>query len=323
MKKLIYLVLAIALQTNAFGQDEKMNDIHHLLTITNSNQLGKSMIQNMMNMYKTDYGYEMSEAWDSVSSYLQEGMDELMDSLALIYNNVYSHDEIKQMIQLYQTPIGRKMIETYPIVNQLSMTAGKNWAMAHKDSIESIIAPYVENHPNPNVTYNDFFDADEAYEKAIDYEVRCSKNNNLKIAGSNGYKYNLKINEDQWEQVPNDMINPIADVTFFSKDQSVFCLVIAEKEALTLQQLKAAALYNMSRASDNFKINTAFLKEINGKEMIHVDIDAEIDGENVKYHNLYYSGEWGILQFIVATPQEYYEENSDIIKEVMTGLFVE
>jgi hypothetical protein len=52
-------------------------------------------------------------------------------------------------------------------------------------------------------------------------------------------------------------------------------------------------------------------------------LTCDIQGETFKYYNYYYSGDWGILQFIVFTTKAHYDKNLKNIEGILSGLYVE
>lgn len=52
---------------------------------------------------------------------------ELMQLIAPIYDQHFSHDEIRQMIAFYESPLGKKISETLPQIQQESLEVGQQW----------------------------------------------------------------------------------------------------------------------------------------------------------------------------------------------------
>jgi uncharacterized protein len=323
MKNILLLIIAFLLISSANAQNSKMDDIQKLMDQAGMDNLGNQMVNGYMSIYKNSYGENIPGLWDTLNVIINEGMGDLFDSIAQIYDNVYTHEEIKSMIEIYQTPIGKKMIETMPLVMELSMRAGQNWAMANEENIKERIAPLVEKYAKKEYTFEDFFNPDEQYAYDTPKIVVDSKANNTKTQGSADFKYTLNYDAKKWDVVPNETINEVADLTLMTKNQDVYAMIIAETTNLTIQQLKAAAIYNMSGAADNLNTESIGLREVNGKELLCMKMTCDIQGETFKYYNYYYSGDWGILQFIVFTTKAHYDKNLNNIEGILSGLYVE
>lgn len=323
MKKITLIALAITLFFNANAQNSKMDDIQELMNIAGMDMLGDQIVNGFISMYKTNYGDDIPGLWDSINVIINESLGDLLDSIALIYDRVYTHEEVKSMIEIYQTPIGRKMIETMPVLMELSMQAGQNWATAKTPELEARIAPLVELYTEKEYSFEDFFNSDEEYDTDSPGIITDARSNDTKIHGSPVYKYSVNYNSKKWDILPNETINPVADLTFMSKNQEVYALIIAEPTSLTIQQLKAAAIFNMQNAADDVKTESIGLREVNGKEMLCLRISCNIQGDIYKYYNYYYSGDWGILQFIVFTINENFDKNLKSIEGLLSGLYVE
>jgi len=323
MRKITLLLFAFLWFFNSNAQNSKTDDIRELMEYTGMDKVGDQIVNEYISVNKTDYGENIPGLWDTINVVLNEGLSGLLDSIVLIYDKVYTHDEIKSMMEIYQTPIGKKMIETMPLITKLSMQAGENWASENMKKIKDRIAPLVEKYSKKEYAYDGFYNPNEKYDYDIPKVVVDSKSNNEKVQGGTDYKYYINYNSRKWDKVSNESINPIADLTFITKNQDTYALIMAETSKLTIQQLKASAIYYMSGVYETVNIKSIGLRNVNGKEMLCMKISIEIQGEVYKYYNYYYSGDWGTIQFIVFATNDSYEKNLNNIEELLSGLYVE
>ncbi|HPG34032.1 MAG TPA: DUF2059 domain-containing protein [Lentimicrobium sp.] len=323
MKKIALLLFAFALNSISNGQNSKMDDIRMLLDLTGADKTGNQIASQIISIYKADNSDDIPGVWDTLQVVINEGMGDLIDSIAHIYDKLYTHEEIKSIIEIYQSPAGKKIIETMPVLTELSMKAGQNWATGNIEKIQARIAPLIEKYSGKELTYDDFYNPDEKYDYDTKKKILCAKSNRTMTQGSPEYKYSVHYDAQKWDIVPNETVNPIADLTFSSKNQEVYAVLIAETEIFTIQQLKAAAIYNMSKASKETRTESTGLRNVNGKEMLCMKISCKIDGDTYKYYNYYYAGDWGILQFIVMTTPENYDNNLKDMEDLLSGIFVE
>jgi uncharacterized protein len=322
MKKIIPIIFALLLAGNINAQDSKINEIRELMTTIGIDELCHGIINDLFSSYNLEEEEQIPGLMDTLNVVMDEAINDLMDSIVRIYDKVYTEDEIRQLTAFYQTPIGQRLIETMPLVSQLSMNAGRNWAEANMQKIQDRLAPLTGEQASGDLSYEDLYDPDEVFNEDNPAVVECSKRNNTKLTGSDPYEYSVRYNDKQWSVVPNNTINSLADLSFISQDQKVYALVIAEAPSITLQQLKAAALYNMDKATDNVVCESIGLRKVNGKEVLCMKISADVEGEACIYYNYYYSGDWGVLQFTIFAYKADFQYNEVMIEEMLSGLFV-
>jgi len=111
MKKLSVFLFTIALMLQTSAQNSKMDDIQVLMDYTGMSELSNQMMNSFTAIYRSSYGDEIPGLWDTMNVVLNEGILDLIDSIAEIYHKVYTHEEIKSMLELYQTPIGKRMMK--------------------------------------------------------------------------------------------------------------------------------------------------------------------------------------------------------------------
>jgi hypothetical protein len=322
MKKALLIVLVVYIAVTAGAQDSKKDDIKELMATVGMDELCHQLINSVFATMISDEEAQIPGLTDTLTIIMDEAINDLMDSVALIYDKVYTGDEIKQLIAFYDSPIGRRVIETMPLISELSLSAGRNWAAANTQIIQDRLAPLVGERKSREISYMDFYKPDEEFKEDNPGVIECSGKNNTKVKGSEPYEYYIRYNDNVWSVVASNTINPQADLTFMSRDQKVCAIVIAEASSITLQQLKAAAMYNLEKASDEVTYESIGLRKVNGREVLSIIITAEVGGETYKYYNYYYSGDWGVLQFIVFAYEADFEYNEVMIMEILSGLFV-
>ncbi len=323
MKKLIILLFAFTWMLHANAQQSKMDDIRALMEYTGMSELSVQMMDGFTSIYKNSYGDEIPGLWDTLNIVLNEGIEDLMDSIAHIYDRVYTQEEIQAMIELYQTPIGKRMLETMPMIADMSMQAGQDWAAANESKIVERITPLIEKYAKKEYTFDDFYNPDEVYEYDTPKTISSAISNNTIIQGSPDYRYSIHFDTTQWRVVSNETVNPVADLTLEHKNEEIYAIAIAETSELSMQQLKAAAIFNLSNSADNVKVDPARLREVNGKELLCMKFAFELDDTGFRYYSYYYAGDWGLLQFIVMTTDEFYDQNIESIEELLSGLHIE
>lgn len=125
------LALAIALSTLLVSQPalatdkEKKADIEKLLQATGAADMGKLMLDQLMDSLRTAMKDVPSDYWDEFKK--SADLNELMAEMVPIYDKNFSHAEIKDMLAFYATPTGKKVIKMMPVVTQEAMKAGQRW----------------------------------------------------------------------------------------------------------------------------------------------------------------------------------------------------
>jgi hypothetical protein len=103
----------------------------------------------------------------------------------------------------------------------------------------------------------------------------------------------------------------------------MYALVIAEKEILTLEDLRKAALINMHKVASEVKVRKSVMRKVNGKDVLLLVMDCKIDEHQLTYHNYYYSSDWGMLQYIVFGDKPTMAKQQTQVEALLSGLMVE
>lgn len=134
MKKgILTLVLSVALFYTGFAQDDAFeSDTKELMKIT-SIAAFSDVIDQMGAMVSAD----KKDAFTEEASLTLEGV---IDKLAVIYMEEFTHDEVKDLLAFYATPTGKKMAEKTMILSQKGMGVGQTWGV----ELQGIAGKYVE-----------------------------------------------------------------------------------------------------------------------------------------------------------------------------------
>ncbi len=321
MKKLILIGIIAFSFVFANAQNSKIEDIKLLMTMTKVDSAMISVVKTMFNDI-ANLG-DNSALNDSMVSIMQIGMTALLDSTINIYDKLFTHDDIKQLVAFYRTPLGQKMLVTVPKLMELSMRAGKNWALANGDLIKEKLGGFKKSVTPYKPTYEELYDPNEVFNPDYKMVVKKPSASKETISGSKNFKYKISYNKNDWNNISSEDINSSADLTFTDNTESCVAMVIAENENLSLQELKAAALFNMHDAAQMVTTESLGIREVNGKNMLCMRLTVIIDNEEYKYYNYYYSGSWGILQFVILCPASDFENKIKIIEELLAGIEVE
>jgi len=134
------LLGSLLLAHAALGQDaemsaEKRADIMRLMELTDVEQIRTSLSRQFMGALvgpsDDPAAPEERRVEALVSRVMQEEMaaalPSLLDQIAPLYAEHFTHDEIRGLIDFYSTPLGRKTVEAMPELMQQSSELGMRW----------------------------------------------------------------------------------------------------------------------------------------------------------------------------------------------------
>ncbi|HWM94638.1 MAG TPA: DUF2059 domain-containing protein [Thermoanaerobaculia bacterium] len=130
MKRSILTGLAIVclLTLSAPAQAQrsaKEQDIRRLLLLMGSAELGRQVVEQMFEQFRTSLPDVPTDFWDGM---LKEMEPQKFVELGVpIYDKHFTQEEIRELIAFYETPIGRKLTVKLPVITQESMAAGQKW----------------------------------------------------------------------------------------------------------------------------------------------------------------------------------------------------
>jgi len=113
--------------------------------------------------------------------------------------------------------------------------------------------------------------------------------------------------------------NDAAEVGFIHKEGDIVSLIIAERLEIPLATLKKAAIENARMADRNAKIVHEEKRTVNGKEMLCLTIEAEINDVPFTFFGYYYSGDEGSFQILTWTGRKLFKEAKPEMEEFLNG----
>ncbi len=116
-----------------------------LIDLTGGGSLGKQVMGQMLDMFRTSNPSLPDEFWTEVMASVDE--DELVDLAVPIYVKNLTVDEMQAAIAFYSTPQGRSLVSKLPVIMQESMTAGQKWGEQLGRQIYEKITKYKQSHP--------------------------------------------------------------------------------------------------------------------------------------------------------------------------------
>ncbi|MBD3360737.1 hypothetical protein GF366_02970 [Candidatus Peregrinibacteria bacterium] len=131
--------------------------------------------------------------------------------------------------------------------------------------------------------------------------------------------YGISFDNSKWTY-EKGAIEDEFEYFFEHKDGDVYAMIIAERLAIPFESLKTMALENMKIAAPNAKVTFEETREVNGAEVLVLQMEGTITGIDVKYYGYYYSGEVGTIQFLTYTSKNLFSEYEEELTELLNGL---
>ena len=108
MHRTLSTLLVVFLATAPVRADStaKIADIHRLMKLTGSGDLGIQVINQLMVSLKKAMPQVPEGFWEEFSKEVKP--DELIEQIVPVYDRNLSHDDVKELIKFYESPIGKK-----------------------------------------------------------------------------------------------------------------------------------------------------------------------------------------------------------------------
>lgn len=325
MKKLILIALLLAGNLQQLSAQDSLRSqarimVEQVYQIEDLTEIIPMIMQQMGSATME----EERVAMGVVIGFLTENYHDFLDSIAVVYEEIYTADEISALLEFYNSPIGKRMIETQTLLFERTSMAAERWMMHHIDEItEKVHAQMADGLPG----FDDYYDEDEVFEQDDPFEHKVSGADKKQTFTSSIYPYKVIYSRNDWEIVPNYTINEVADVSFMSKDQMSYALIIAERDVLDLKQLKAAALFHFNNGLADVEVHHLNTREVNTNEVLYMKISGKVfaEGEllDITYNNYYFAGYWGALQFITFTASEMSPFRESLMIDLLNGLVLD
>ena len=133
--------------------------------------------------------------------------------------------------------------------------------------------------------------------------------------------YEIWVNPDMWKMSPTAE-GEEAEYNFTHKSGDAYAVIIAERIPIPTETLKDVALENARAVAPDAKITSQNYVEVNGVQVLNLQIDGTIQGIKFTYFGYYWGGKAGALQVITFTGQTLFEELKPDMKEFLDGLVI-
>ena len=111
--------------------------------------------------------------------------------------------------------------------------------------------------------------------------------------------------------------------SFEHMDGDGYAMVITERMELSLEALKNVAVMNARKAAPDVEITFEEKRQVNGKDILALQMKGTIEGIPFSYYGYYYTGKEGTIQAIAYTTQNLLNEYKADFEEFLNGLSFE
>lgn len=135
--------------------------------------------------------------------------------------------------------------------------------------------------------------------------------------------FKVKYNANDWKRVPAGQLNDEAEIAFTSKSSDIFCIIISEEIELGTENIAKIAINMMEEnTGSDVEVRKQELRNVNGKDVLHVVCDLSLSGIKMTFDSYYYSCEAGTVQFSTWTGVNLHKRHEATIEGLLNGLII-
>ncbi len=127
------------------------------------------------------------------------------------------------------------------------------------------------------------------------------------------------INPKEWSFLKGSE-HEASEYQFQKKNTDVYALFISEKISIPIESLKEIAIENARSVSYDLKIVNEEYRNVNGIQVLHIEMAGTIKGVKFTYYGYYYSNSEGTLQFLTYTGQNLFKDYKNDMELLLNGL---
>lgn len=133
MRKLLLTVVLVFVTATGFAQDAYKADAKKYVEVSGQAKIFELVTQDLVSSLPADKQQAFKKE-------LTASLGDLMNKMAAVYMEEFTHDELKQMLAFYETPVGKKLSEKTVVLYQKGQQAGQEWGMG----LQSIYMKYAQ-----------------------------------------------------------------------------------------------------------------------------------------------------------------------------------
>lgn len=143
-RKLLFVIVMILVVTTvgtALSEETKLTkkeSIKKLLVLSGSADMGKQMLDQMIDSYKKTMPSVTEKFWDEFKKKASE--DSLIEMIIPIYDKYFSQEDIDGLIVFYESPAGKKFVSVLPDLTKEAVKKGQEWGTKLAEDIMKELA---------------------------------------------------------------------------------------------------------------------------------------------------------------------------------------
>ena len=134
-----------------------------------------------------------------------------------------------------------------------------------------------------------------------------------------GGRYAIFFNPEKWKSEKSEETGRL---TWKHRNGDGYALIISERLQIPLETLRKIALNNAKEAAPDVKITLEEKRQVNGREVLCLQMKGTIQGIIFVYFGYYYSGKEGAVQILTYTAENLFEEYQSDFEEFLNGFEV-
>ncbi|UZR94546.1 caspase family protein [Chondrinema litorale] len=204
----------------------------------------------------------------------------------------------------------------YVITNQTTQLIAQDIVPKPKP----VVTAKVTNEPSENVVLvNNTNTKENNYPEG--YAINVNKEGKYHKISSK-YNFSVWFDNIHWT-VPKYNLSNSAEMQFATYNDEAWGMVIAEDGEFNTESLKDAVIENAKKVCKKVKLVKSEKKLINGKEMLQIEVHADISGiAFVYFGNLYTNGKYAV-QFLSYTSKASFPKYKSVMNELISGIEIE
>ncbi|MES0489016.1 MAG: hypothetical protein ABUK01_03430 [Leptospirales bacterium] len=126
---------------------------------------------------------------------------------------------------------------------------------------------------------------------------------------------------NKWKETEKPL-NGAAEFSMIHQSGGGYSVMIIEKIEMELDVLKTTALTNAKKVAKDARVTYDEITQINGENVLVMDIKGTIEGIKFVYHSAYWSGPEGVFQIITYTSADLFDKYFEDFEELLAGIVV-
>ena len=154
---------------------------------------------------------------------------------------------------------------------------------------------------------------------AINKKEFIKDKNSTFLVKSKKLNIGIWINPKNWNFTKGTE-NDASEFKFQRKGGDLYGMLIAEKTQISIESLKNIAVSNAKNASPDIKVLKEEYRNVNGIQVLLLQMSGTIQGFRFTYYGYYYSNANGTIQLLTYSGENLFPQFQNEMEEFLNGL---